>query len=154
LAAKAVPVVLAALGLTEDLVIHAHDWTFALVALTVKQELARQGGLLKSAVALLSLHNPFDHVVRTPSENLLAKLAPGTPDGHWVFPFEVRTGLRKTVPDTVLECAVGLFDAPVALVSLGFACETAGARQSPRDPIQRYHFAAHLASPLRYQGVV
>jgi probable addiction module antidote protein len=153
-AAKAVPAVLAALGLTENLVVHAHDWTFALVALTIKQELAHHGGLLKSAVTVLSLHNPFDHVVRTPAENQLAKLAPGTPDERWAFPFEVRTGVRKVVPDTVLECALGLLDGPVALVSPGFAAEASGTRQSPRDPILRFHFAPHLASPLRYQGVV
>ena len=153
-AAKAVPAVLAALGFTEDLVIHAHDWVFALSALTVKWELARPGGLLRSAACVLTLHNPFDHVVRTATANHLAKLAPATPDERWAFPFEVRTGIRKSVPDTVIECAVGLFDGPIAIVSPGLASELCGTRRSPRDPLQRYHFASHLASPLRYQGTV
>jgi len=155
-AAQAVPGVLAALGLTRDLVIHAHDWEFALAALTVKKELARPGGLLDSAVTVLTLHNPFDHLVREKGAtgDQILMLTPEIPVSHWVFPFEVRTAQKKLAPDTVLECALGLFDAPIAVVSPGFAHELCGTRSSPRDPLQRYHFAPHLASPLRYQGAV
>ena len=60
-AAKAVPVVLEALGHTENLLVHAHDWTFSALALTIKDELVCEDSRLRSAVVLLTFHNPFDH---------------------------------------------------------------------------------------------
>ncbi|MEW6363308.1 MAG: glycogen/starch synthase [Acidobacteriota bacterium] len=147
-ASKAVPSVLRALGHTTNLVIHAHDWTFGALALTVKEDLARDDGALESAVLVLTLHNPFDHLVR--DRDMLASITNFT-DSHWPFPFHRDVGIRKPLPDTVLECMLGLFDGPIAIVSPGFAEDLGGLTP---DPLMSVHFAPHLQSPLRYQGAV
>lgn len=147
-ACKAVPAVLAALGLTENLIIHLHDWQMASVALSAAVELVAEEGCLTSAVTVLTMHNPFDHLLRGAHDDRLAAIvAPALlEEERWSFPFGAPSW--KSIPDTVYECMLPLLDGPVAMVSPGFAAEL------NTEPLQRDHFAPHLQSPLAYTGFV
>lgn len=131
-ASAAVPYVLARLGLVANVVVHAQDWQFASTALTVKQ--AVLGGRLESAATILTSHNPYDHPL--PAENLSSitnRLA------HEQWPLGGDTVYQRMIPIT---------DAPLSTVSPGFAAELTS------DPLQTNHFAAHLQTSFRAQGVV
>lgn len=145
--AKAVPAALVALGHSDNLIVHAHDWTASALALTVKEEMASSDGKLGSALVAYTFHNPFDHLVR--GLDRLAAITAGLGDPKWVFPFQSDTGMERPMPDTLLECMIGLFDGPIAIVSPGFAAEVFG-----ENPLQRVYFAPHLQNPLAYQGCV
>ncbi|NLF68132.1 MAG: glycogen synthase [Candidatus Anammoximicrobium sp.] len=144
-ASAAVPSVLAALGLTEDLVIHAQDWQLAATALTVKQALL--DNVLHSASVVLSSHNPYDRVLPP------GKLGLITGRVHERFWPTLRQTPRRdgTLPvrrDTFYECMLPLLDAPVATVSKSFA------RELTVHPVQTAFFASHLQDVFRRQGVV
>ena len=131
-ASQAVPYVLAHLGLRDNVVVHAQDWQFAPTALTVKH--AMLAGVLDSAAAVLTSHNPYDHAL--PDSNLA-----------WITD---RLGVHRWPlgHDTVYQRMIPLTDAPLSTVSPGFASELAS------DPLQAGHFAAHLQRVFRLQGVV
>lgn len=135
-AARAVPAVLSALRMTANLVVHAQDWEFAAVALTVKEALL--DGTLHSASVVLTLHNPYDHWL---PEGALARITRRTADHFW----PPIGGDRR---DTVLGRMIPLTDAPVSTVSRRFAQEFF------RDPLQTGHFVRHYQQVLRSQGLV
>ncbi len=131
-ASQAAPYVLAHLGLTDNVIVHAQDWQFAPTALTVKQAVLE--GVLGSAATVLTSHNPYDHSLDDPTlSGVTDRLGPHRwPLGH----------------DTVYQRMIPLTDAPLSTVSPGFAAELTA------DPLQTEHFAAHLQSVYRAQGVV
>src|SRR5690606_11702373 len=55
---NAIPVALAHIGLTENIIVHAQDWQLAATALSVKEALLT--GVLTSAATVLTSHNPYD----------------------------------------------------------------------------------------------
>ena len=131
-ASQAVPYVLAHLGLRANVVVHAQDWQFAPTALTVKQAIL--DGVLDSAAAVLTSHNPYDHTLDDATfANITGRLgAHRWPLGH----------------DTVYQRMIPLTDAPLSTVSPGFAEELT------TDPLQTDHFAAHLQRVYRAHGIV
>lgn len=138
-ACAAVPVVLRKMGLVKDLIVHAQDWQFAMVALTVKEFMvdpAEQEDPLRAAV-VLTLHNPFDHSL---SERNLSRFSTRHDGVYWP---EVAGQPRPTV----LSRAIPLVDAPVSTVSDRFAEELVS------DPLQTGHFARHFVRILEARGV-
>ena len=140
-AAKAIPAVLAVLardGLVErNLVVHAQDWELAAVALTVKEALLAGPLQGHSASVLLTLHNPYDHLL---SNEVLAKITDRVGGADWPL---IHAGTR-----TMLARMIPLFDAPVSTVSRRFAQELT------TDPLQTAHFAAHYGEILARQSVI
>ena len=57
-ASAAIPRVLSALGMKENVIVHVQDWELASAALSVKQAIL--DGMLKSAAVVLTSHNPYD----------------------------------------------------------------------------------------------
>jgi glycogen synthase len=129
-ASAVVPEALASLELTYDVVVHAQDWEFAPVALTVKQALLN--GRLQSAVVVLTSHNPYD---RGLSPEDLSRITDR--NSHGSGPSE-----------TVYQQMIPLTDAPLSTVSRNFA------RELTSDPLQTEHFASHLQSTFNRHGVI
>ncbi len=140
-AAKAIPAVLAVLardGLVErNLVVHAQDWELAAVALTVKEALLAGPLQGHAASVLLTLHNPYDHLL---SGEALARITDRAGAVDWPL---IHSGTR-----TMLARMLPLFDAPVSTVSRRFAQELT------TDPLQTAHFAAHYREILIRQSVI
>jgi glycogen synthase len=140
-AAKAIPAVLATLaregGIERNLIVHAQDWELAAVALTVKEALL--DGPLKgfTASVLLTLHNPYDHLL---SDHVLASITDRLGPKRWPY-----VNARNR---TVLARMIPLADAPISTVSRRFAQELTS------DPLQTAHFAAHYEKILARQGVI
>jgi len=135
-ACRAVPVILETLKKTEDLIVHAQDWEFATAALTVKEAVIQ--GSLKRAAVVLTLHNPYDHIL---SEANLAKITARQSGWHW-------PEIGKMRRPTVLTRMIPLLDAPVSAVSHQFA------RELTEAPIQTGIFTGHQQGVLNYQGIV
>lgn len=115
---SAVPFVLRALGLTRNILIHAHDWETGLIALSSKQALLH--GVLDSAKTVFTLHNAYDSVLSDSRLNyFLGKRAYG------------RTVLQMTIP---------FLDAPLTTVSQPFAQELL------HDSMQRKVFVNHCGA--------
>lgn len=114
--AAAVPVALSTLGMTRDILFHAHEWETAPIAVTSK--MAVIGGLLHHARTVLTLHNSFD--APFPAE------------------FQRRFFAKAIEADTVLQCSLPLLNGPIIAVSTPFA------RELTCDPLQRTVFADHL----------
>lgn len=131
-ASKAVPYVLAHLAITRAVTVHAQDWQFASVALTVKEALL--DGLLESAATVITSHNPYDHVL--PAHHL-----------GWITD-RVEPSRWPLGDQTVYQRMIPLTDAPLSTVSPGFAQELTS------DPLQTRHFAVHLQGVLKAQGVI
>lgn len=114
--ASAVPVAMSNLGVTRNILFHAHEWEAAPIAVTSK--MAVISGILHQARTVLTLHNSFD--------------AP--------FPAEIqrRFFAKATDADTVLQCSLPLLNGPLIAVSTPFA------RELTCDPLQRTVFADHL----------
>lgn len=112
----AVPVALSELGVTRDILFHAHEWETAPIAVTSK--MAVICGLLHQARTVLTLHNSFD--------------AP--------FPASIQRRFfgRVLNADTILQCSLPLLNGPLIAVSTPFA------RELSCDPLQRTVFAGHL----------
>ena len=131
-ASAAAPHVLAHLGIRQNVIFHAQDWQFAATALTVKDAVLK--GLLDSAAAVLTSHNPYDSIL---------------PDYHlgWITG---RTGWDQWPlgRDTFYRRMIPLTDAPLSTVSLNFA------RELTADPLQADLMAAHLQDVYASQGVV
>jgi glycogen synthase len=140
-AAKAIPAVLATLSgegrVARNLIIHAQDWELAAVALTVKEALL--DGPLKgfSASVLLTLHNPYDHLL---SDEILAWITDRLEPKRWPHINDRnRTVLARMIP---------LADAPISTVSRRFA------QEFTTDPLQTAHFAAHYRKILARQAII
>lgn len=117
----AVPLAVAQLGVTENVLFHAHDWETALVGLTSK--MAQVEGRTTRSRTVATLHNSFDNGLPSPT---------------------ARRFLGRTVPwETVLQCALPFLDGPLATVSVPFA------RELRHDPLQTTVFVPHLAEALR-----
>lgn len=112
----AVPKACAGLGLTKNILFHAHDWEAAAVALTSK--LAIISGTLDSAKTVLTLHNSYD----SPLPRLIM---------HRFFG-------KFTTAQTVLQAFIPLMNGPLSTVSTPFAHELRN------DPLQRGYFTSHL----------
>ncbi|HMA65683.1 MAG: glycogen/starch synthase [Fibrobacterota bacterium] len=112
----AVPFVLAQLGVTSNLIFHAHDWETAPIAITSK--LAVISNLINSARTLLTLHNSFDSGIALRHKTLF---------------------FGKNIPgETILQCTIPLLNGPLTTVSTPFAHELR------HDPLQKGIFTDHL----------
>jgi glycogen synthase len=112
----AVPQACAGLGLTKNILFHAHDWEAAAVALTSK--LAIVSGALSSAKTVLTLHNSYD----SPLPSRIMRRFFG----------------KFTSAQTVLQAFIPLLNGPLTTVSTPFAHELRN------DPLQRGFFTEHL----------
>jgi glycogen synthase len=112
----AVPQACAGLGLTKNILFHAHDWEAAAVALTSK--LALISGAMDSAKTVLTLHNSYDSPL--PRRTM-----------HRFFG-------KFTSAQTVLQAFIPLMNGPLSTVSTPFAHELRN------DPLQRGYFTNHL----------
>jgi glycogen synthase len=126
----ALPHVLAALDLRENVMVHVQDWELASAALTVKTALL--DGVLVSAAVVLTTHNPYDQAL--PSHAL-----------RWISSRSYE-GLERLY--TVYQYMLPLVDAPITTVSRTFAQELTS------DPLQREVFADHLQAVFRRQGLI
>jgi glycogen synthase len=114
----ALPTALNRLGLTKNLLIHAHDWETAALALTSK--IAVLNKQLSSIKTILTLHNSYDaYLPKTMAERFFGKA----------------TGAR-----TFLQMFMPLLSGPLTTVSAPFAQEL------NHDPLQRGVFCPHLQS--------
>jgi glycosyltransferase involved in cell wall biosynthesis len=114
---SAVPFVLKQLGVTRDILFHAHDWEAAPVAVTSK--FAVLDGLLESTRTVLTLHNSFDSGISVQKKQLFF-------------------GEKLTGYHTALQCSIPLLNGPLTTVSTPFAAELR------MDPLQRTIFTDHL----------
>ena len=114
---KAVPAVLATLGIRENVILHLQEWQTAMLALTAK--VAMVDGTLDSCGCVHTLHNPYDCYI--PGKDL-ELLGIG----------QRREGL------TAFQLGLPLSDAPLSTVSKHFA------REFRDDILQTRHFAPHL----------
>ncbi len=112
----AVPFVLQRLNLSENILVHTHDWETAPAALSMKISVLKN--ILKSVKTVLTLHNSYD-----------APLPEGT--------LEYYLG-KKSHGRTVLQTCIPLLDGPLTTVSEPFAYELM------HDPLQTGVFADHL----------
>ncbi len=112
----AVPFALNQLGITNDLLFHAHDWETAPIAITSK--LAVISAILEHARTILTLHNSFDT---------------GIPAKYKTLFFG-----KNIQGDTILQCTLPLLNGPLTTVSTPFAHELR------HDPLQKGFFTDHL----------
>jgi glycogen synthase len=112
----AAPFVLNKLGVSRNVLFHAHDWETAPIALTSK--IAVLEGLLENARTVLTLHNSFDSGIDADRKR---KFFGGKIQG-----------------DTILKCVIPLLNGPLTTVSVPFATELRV------DPLQRTIFTNHL----------
>jgi glycogen synthase len=112
--AAAVPFACARLGITRNVLFHAHEWETAPVAVTSKLA----GSLLGGARTVLTLHNSFDFGISSGDKRRFF--------GH------------ELPGCTVLQCCAPFLSGPLVTVSTPFACELS------RDPLQRTFLADHL----------
>ena len=114
--AAAVPFALKKLGITDNVLFHAHEWETAPIAITSK--LAAMSGVLHQARTVLTLHNSFD----SPFPAALKRRFFG----------------KDLKGDTVLQCSIPFLNGPLLTVSAPFAHELC------HDPLQRTVFTDHL----------
>lgn len=147
-ASAAVPHVLQAIGITEDVVVHAQDWEMAATALTVKQ--AVLDGNLHSAAVVITSHNTYDAELSAgrrgsrSSTGDLSKITDRVADHQWPSLRAAEHHRRSTF----YECMIPLSDAPLSTVSRNFA------RELTTDPLQTVHFAEHLQAVYARQRLV
>jgi len=127
---KAVPRALNALGITEDVICHLHEWQTALISLTAKE--AMTGDTLRSCGTVQTIHNSYDsHFSWKRLAGLLEK------------------GRRKKLANlpgdglSSYQAGLQLVDAPVTTVSANFA------RELTSDIMQSRHFVPHLQNILK-----
>jgi len=114
---SAVPFVLKQLGITKDILFHAHDWEAAPIALTSK--FAVLDGLLENSRTVLTLHNSFDSGISAKKKQMFL-------------------GKKLVNHHTILQCSIPLLNGPLTTVSTPFAAELC------MDPLQRTIFTDHL----------
>lgn len=142
-ASAAIPLVLQQLGLSRDVVVHIQDWQLAATALTVKQAVLR--GQLDTVAVVLTSHNPYDCALE-PAQ--WAAITDRTAWWQWARPEPEPDGSGTLPRGTVYECMMPLMDAPISTVSRQYA------RDLTTHPLQTDHFAGHLQTVLRRQGLV
>jgi len=127
------PKVLAALNLTDNIVLHLQDWETVGAALSLKEAILRDE--MVRAVAVLALHNPYDKDMNPP----------GLTSRGW----SLLTALHEPAsgPSTFLGRMLPLLDAPPATVSREFAIDLV------TDPLQTMHLADHLQDQFRRFGI-
>ena len=131
--AAAMPGVLAALEILDNLVLHLQDWETCAVALTIKDAVDRQE--IGRAVSSLALHNPYDSRMNPPRlEN----------DGWNLISTRA---IPAGVPLTFLGRLIPLIDAPPTTVSREFAVDLMS------DPLQTEHLADHLQAHFHRRGI-
>lgn len=127
---KAVPYALYALGITQDVICHLHEWQTALISLTAKEAMTK--GMLHSCGTVQTMHNSYDAQF---SWDMLARL--------------MDKGRRKKLANlpgdglSAYQAGLQLVDAPVTTVSSNFAHELTS------DIIQTRHFVPHLQNILK-----
>lgn len=131
---KALPAVLAALGLTDHLIVHGQEWQTALLALTIKEAMCENR--LQGCGVLFTIHNPFDNHF---SAGELLQITDAAR--------RVRIEHMLSQGATAWEIGLQLADAPTVTVSENFAGEFI------RDPIHTAYFAPHLQSIFQRGGV-
>lgn len=129
-ASAAIPYVLAELGKTNNVIVHAQDWQLAGTALTAK--LAVLENRLRSVAVVLTCHNPYDQGLSSTELSLMTS--------------RQFTGNRFT--ETVYQYFMPLVDAPITTVSRVFANDLVS------DPLQTSHFAKHLQVIFQKRGVI
>jgi glycogen synthase len=127
---KAVPFALNALGITENIIFHLHEWQTAFIALTSKEAMLK--GTLHSGASVQTMHNSYDSTVA------------------WRELRKILTRPRKPSLSAISEQSLSayqiglqLVDAPLTTVSENFADELTS------DIIQTRHYAPHLQNILR-----
>jgi glycogen synthase len=127
---KAVPFALSALGITEDIVFHLHEWQTAFISLTSKE--AMLNGTLHSGATVQTMHNSYDSTVEWKElKKILTR--PGKPS---------LSGIRGQSM-SAYQIGLQLVDAPLTTVSENFADELT------EDIIQTRHYAPHLQNILK-----
>jgi glycogen synthase len=133
---KAVPLALATLGVTRDVVLHLQEWQTALLSLIAKQ--AMLDGVLDSCGTVQTVHNTYDSLI---SKRNLKRIMTGS---------ERQAQVDRLPGDglTAFEIGLRLVDAPVVTVSENFAHELT------TDILQTGHFAPHLQNTFRDHPVI
>jgi glycogen synthase len=131
--AVALPKVLSALNLSDNIVFHLQDWETVGAALSIKEAILKKK--ISRAVCVLALHNPYDK-----SLNPADLKSPG---------WSLLSNLREPIstPPTFLGRMLPLLDAPPATVSREFAIDLV------TDPLQTTHLADHLQHQFRRFGI-
>ncbi len=109
---RAIPEVLKAIGISENIVLLPQDFHLAASVLTFTEQIA--GGYIKNGHAAIGLHNVFDFDL-TPGE--LRHITDRSADEYWLD----EQGAAKR--HTHLSRMIGLTSAPLMAVSEGFAAE-------------------------------
>ena len=127
---KAVPVAMNALGITENIIFHLHEWQTAFISLTSKEAMLK--GTLHSCATVQTMHNSYDSTV------------------EWKELKKILTRPRKPSLSGISEQSLSayqiglqLVDAPLTTVSENFAEELTS------DIIQTKHYAPHLQNILK-----
>jgi glycogen synthase len=127
---KAVPIALNALGITENIVLHLHEWQTAFISLTAKEAMLK--GTLSSSATVQTMHNSYDSTVEWKElKKILSK--------------PKRPSLSGISEQSLSAYQIGLqlVDAPLTTVSENFAGELTS------DIIQTRHYAPHLQNILK-----
>jgi glycogen synthase len=133
---RAAPAAIAAIGRTENAVLHLQEWQTALLSLTAKDAMLE--GLLTSCGTIQTMHNPYDAFI--PKADL-RQLTTST----------ARQARIDRLPGdglTAFQVGLQLVDAPVATVSESFAVDLTG------DVLQTEYFSPHLQSIFLRDPVV
>jgi len=127
---KAVPFALNALGITENIVFHLHEWQTAFISLTAKEAMLK--GTISSGATVQTMHNSYDSTV------------------EWKELKKILTRPRRPSLAGISEQSLSayqiglqLVDAPLTTVSENFAEELTS------DIIQTRHYAPHLQNILK-----
>ncbi|MEW6599923.1 MAG: glycogen/starch synthase [Nitrospirota bacterium] len=129
---KAVPMVLNALGIKKNIIMHLNEWQTSLISLTSKE--AMLNGTLESCGTVQTMHNSYDSGV---SWSALSNL----------FEEPRRKKLSGAVALSAYQIGLQLVDAPVTTVSDHFADELTS------DILQTGHYAPHLQTIMKKSGV-
>jgi glycogen synthase len=131
---KAVPAALVAMGIRQNVILHAQEWQTSLVSLTAKE--AMSNDLLSSCAVVQTIHNPFDSYFS--AENLKKMVDE---------PRKLRIDHMLNQGATAFQIALPLTDGPTSTVSENFA------REYTSDILQTEHFAPHLQGIFSRNGV-
>ncbi len=132
---RAVPFALAALGITENVILHIHEWQTALLSLTVKE--AMLDGVLMSCGTVQTIHNPYDSFI--PKADLKKIINAKTRKNR--IDHMSGNGL------TAFQIGLQFVDAPVVTVSENYS------RELTEDILQTQYFAPHLQTIFRENSI-
>jgi glycogen synthase len=127
---KAVPFALNALGITENIVFHLHEWQTAFISLTSKEAMLNR--TLSSCATVQTMHNSYDCTVEWKElKKILSK------------PRRPSLAVISEQSLSAYQIGLQLVDAPLTTVSENFADELTS------DIIQTKHYAPHLQKILK-----